>query len=206
MIIDLQKVKNGELNLIAVNENINIIRDTIKKWDWYDENLYSCEIKTDDIDNYFDIIDNKGESSYNSDIHVIWEPISKKNTTIIRTEGDTSPFKRSLSFSGIECYAIRIYNDNNIYIAYSFQKMDQNGDSNRIIQYINEGYRSEFYQEGSLLPFENPEYYRRRRKIDRINPEIIIEYMSALGWNILDDNFWISSKDAYKDVCTFINE
>lgn len=30
MIIDLQKVKNGELNLIAVNENINIIRDTIK--------------------------------------------------------------------------------------------------------------------------------------------------------------------------------
>ena len=30
--------------------------------------------------------------------------------------------------------------------------------------------------------------------------------MDALGWNILDDNFWISSKDAYKDVRTFINE
>ena len=63
MIIDLQKVKNGELNLIAVNKNINIIRDTIKSWDWYDENLYSCEIRTDDIDNYFDVIDSKGVSS-----------------------------------------------------------------------------------------------------------------------------------------------
>ena len=61
----------------------------------------------------------------------------------------------------------------------------------------------EFYQEGELLPFENSGYYRRRRKKDRINPDIIVEYMSALGWDILDDNFWRSNKEAYKDTRIF---
>ena len=36
-----------------------------------------------------------------------------------------------------------------------------------------------------------------------LNPDIIVEYMSALGWDILDDNFWRSNKEAYKDTRIF---
>ena len=39
-----------------------------------------------------------------------------------------------------------------------------------------------------------------------MNPEIIAEYMLAMGWDILDENFWISTKKAYKDVITWKNK
>ena len=90
--------------------------------------------------------------------------LQKKGTTIIRTEGDGTPFLRSLSFSRIKCYYIRIHND--IYSAYSFIRMETNGNCERIIQYIEEGYRTEFYEEGKALTFEKMEYYKKRKKIE----------------------------------------
>ena len=43
-----------------------------------------------------------------------------------------------------------------------------------------------FYEEGDILPFENPDYYKRRRIRDRINNEIIIEYLAKCGINFYD--------------------
>ena len=40
-------------------------------------------------------------------------------------------------------------------------------------------------------------------KLKAMNPDIIVEYMSALGWDILGDNFWRSNKEAYKDTRIF---
>ena len=185
--MDIQYLNEGRLYLVAINEQISTIHKIIESWDWYDKNMQSKNLSTNA--NKFDIRDSKGIDYYNSDNHVIWEPYSKKGTTIIRTEGDGTPFLRSLSFSGIKCYYIRIHND--IYSAYSFIKMGTNGDCERVIQYIEEGGRTEFYEEGKTLAFEKKEYYKKKRKKDRFTPKIIVEYISSLGWNILDDNFWL---------------
>ena len=109
-----------------------------------------------------------------------------------------------LAKKGIECYCF--YIDNEVFPAYFFYRISSNKDNERYVHYITEDNKNVFFQKGNLLSFEKPEYYKRKKKKDRLNPEIIIEYMNALGCNILDDNFWISSKDAYKDVRTFIHE
>jgi hypothetical protein len=95
--MDIQYLNEGRLYLVAINEQISTIHKIIESWDWYDKNMQSKNLSTNA--NKFDIIDSKGIDYYNSDNHVIWEPSSKKGTTIIRTEGDGTPFLRSLSFS-----------------------------------------------------------------------------------------------------------
>ena len=54
----------------------------------------------------------------------------------------------------------------------------------------------DFAQEGSVQPFENPDYYKRRLIKDRLNREIITEYMEKLGFDISRDIFWESTKPA----------
>lgn len=56
---------------------------------------------------------------------------------------------------------------------------------------------------GTPLPFENEGYYSRRLKKDRINADIILEYMNALGWNMIDDYFWVSDKLSYYEIREF---
>ncbi len=54
----------------------------------------------------------------------------------------------------------------------------------------------DFAQEGSIQPFENPGYYERRLKKDRLNRQIITEYMERLGYMIASDGFWETTKPA----------
>jgi hypothetical protein len=54
----------------------------------------------------------------------------------------------------------------------------------------------DFAQEGPILPFENPGYYARRLKKDRLNREIITEYMDKLGFMIAQDGFWETDRPA----------
>ena len=53
----------------------------------------------------------------------------------------------------------------------------------RLIQAYKED-RWIFYEEGKLLSFENLDYYKRRRITDRLNNNIIKEYMIRLGIDI----------------------
>lgn len=53
-----------------------------------------------------------------------------------------------------------------------------------------------FAQEGPVQPFENPDYYVRRFKKDRVNREIIMEYMKKLGFMIARKGFWETNKPA----------
>ena len=87
--------------------------------------------------------------------------------------------------------------------AYTFGRRNGDRRSERYVQYIQDGLRSEFFMSGNPLPFENDDYYSRRLKKDRINADIILEYMNALGWNMLDDSFWLSHKQAYYEVREF---
>lgn len=53
----------------------------------------------------------------------------------------------------------------------------------RLIQAYKED-RCFFYEEGKPLYFENLDYYKRRRITDRLNNDIIKEYMLRLGIDI----------------------
>lgn len=55
----------------------------------------------------------------------------------------------------------------------------------RIIYAIEED-RWVFYEQGVPLPFENLDYYKRRRIKDRINNDIIIEYLAKCCINLFD--------------------
>lgn len=57
-----------------------------------------------------------------------------------------------------------------------------------------------FFETGEILPFENPEYYKRRKKSDKINYEIINEYLEANGWLLNEESFWQS------DIATYFIE
>ena len=54
-----------------------------------------------------------------------------------------------------------------------------------------------FCQEGPVQPFENADYYTRRRIKDRFNREIITEYMLKIGYDITHDDFWTTVQTAW---------
>jgi hypothetical protein len=54
----------------------------------------------------------------------------------------------------------------------------------------------DFAQQGQIQPFENPDYYSRRAKKDRLNREIVTEYMEKLEFMIAHDCFWETDKPA----------
>lgn len=57
-----------------------------------------------------------------------------------------------------------------------------------------------FYEEGEPLEFENVELYKSRLKKNRLNKEILLQYLNCLGWNIMDENFWHTNNVIYEFV------
>jgi hypothetical protein len=58
-----------------------------------------------------------------------------------------------------------------------------------------------FYEQGEILSFEDVTNYEKKRKPNRLNKEIIIDYCSQLGFDIKNDNFWESSEPALFYEC-----
>jgi hypothetical protein len=52
----------------------------------------------------------------------------------------------------------------------------------------------DFFEKGTPLPFENTDYYKRQRVRDRINPQILEEYVRKLGIGSFDEEVWINPK------------
>jgi hypothetical protein len=54
----------------------------------------------------------------------------------------------------------------------------------------------EFVQEGTMQSFENSSYYKRRLLKNRLNREIVTEYMGKLGIDIVRNEFWETARPA----------
>lgn len=156
--------------------------------------------------NLLEVLD-LSESTYNynpPETNMMWEPCNAPGTTIFRTtlEDCHSSLFHCQTKTGLEAFLIRICNQKGR-AAYTFWRRNGDRRSERCVQYIQDSPRSEFYVEGNPLPFENVAYYSRRLKKRRINADIILEYMNALGWNMTDDAFWSSDKPAYYEIRQF---
>ena len=55
-----------------------------------------------------------------------------------------------------------------------------------------------FFDKGLPLWFENTSYYKHRIKKNRLNENIITEYLKSLGWDINNDIFWLPSNGYYE--------
>ncbi len=70
----------------------------------------------------------------------------------------------------------------------------QMGIRNRVIQAMKDSNKWEFFENGELLPFEDELNYKKRKISDRLNNEIIHEYLKINGIDITIEEFW-KSKD-----------
>lgn len=126
---------------------------------------------------------------------VIWEPASKKNKTIFLShsvDGCETIINASLSKSvnfikvSVSKYKVKTFN---------MLEYRKNLKKRVILSYLNYS-KWEFVAKGDILSFENKEYYKRRAIKDRLNYEIIDEYLKASGWDLNNPDFWKSKKDA----------
>ncbi|SRR5581483_4431019 len=77
----------------------------------------------------------------------------------------------------------------------SFEHVSESG-RERVVHVILEP-RWKFFEQGEVLSFENPEYYKRRIIRERLTPEIVEEYLKRLGWDLGDAAFWQSKGQAW---------
>jgi len=76
----------------------------------------------------------------------------------------------------------------------TFVTVWEDGKEKRIVRSMLDGDRWEFFEQGEIQDFEEPEYYRRRRIASRFNRQILIEYMKKLGIDLESPGFFSSDK------------
>jgi hypothetical protein len=130
---------------------------------------------------------------------VFWEPHLYPATTVfmgIFHDGMSHSVWSASQDSPYTWINVRIYNDPEYPGCFFDYYADHRNVLRRLMAYKDED-RWDFGQEGPIQPFENPGYYARRLKKDRLNREIITEYMKQLGFLIAQDDFWETDKPAH---------
>lgn len=122
---------------------------------------------------------------------IIWEPLNKPNTTVFYV--NLSDGWNSL----MEVYADK-WKKECIHISMSDKSLNDPmchfyyycGKNKRIIQSYKDDDKWVFYETGNLLPFEETQYYKKRYIKDRLPNELIMQYLSSMGWDIAHRDFW----------------
>lgn len=95
----------------------------------------------------------------------------------------------------VRYFSARLARDHKKYGVCSFEHADEAGVRRVAYVILDRGW--EFYDQGPILPFEKPVYYQHRRIADRLTPDIVIEYLKTLGWDLKDEAFWKSKGEAW---------
>ena len=93
------------------------------------------------------------------------------------------------------CISFSVSGDKNLYPNNHFHYISSD-EKERVVIALKED-RWTFYQQGEPLPFENLEYYNRRRIKDRINFDTIKEYLLKLGIDFYNIDTSISDCTTY---------
>lgn len=132
---------------------------------------------------------------------ILYAPKNNPNTTIMYAniiDGYVNLIKYVAKKCKIEYYNISIYDGTSQMMeAYHFHYYSSTR-HRHILCYQDP--RWVFYEEGEPLEFEKVELYKSRLKKNRLNKEIILEYLNYLGWNIVDENFWSTNNEIYEFV------
>lgn len=129
---------------------------------------------------------------------LLWQPVSINFDLVVFLTNMSDGWQTLLNvyFNEFkrEIIRVRFSDDAREYPAYLFEYM---GPSNhRIVQGLKDSYRWDFFESGIIMPFENGANYKKRRIADRLNNDIINEYLKKNGIDINENDFWVSNEDA----------
>lgn len=124
---------------------------------------------------------------------IIWQPNNNNAYSVFITNmSDGWP-------TLLNCYQ-EIYKSEILFITMTIKSVDFEpmncfeyfkGRRHRLIQ-VSRDNRWQFIEEGKALGFENEEYYKRKKIANRLDKEIIIEYLKSNGIEIDNAIFWSS--------------
>jgi hypothetical protein len=131
---------------------------------------------------------------------VFWEPQDRPGVTAlmgINHDGLNHSVFRLSEDSSHTWVNVRIYDDP-VYPGCFFDfYADRRSTERRLLATTNErGW--DFAEKGPVQPFENRAYYSRRLIKDRLNRQIITEYLDKLGYKVLNDAFWEPTGSHYE--------
>jgi hypothetical protein len=123
---------------------------------------------------------------------VFWEPRNRPGVTVlmgINHDGLNHSVFRLSEDSSHKWVNVRIYDDPVYPGCYFDFYANRRKTERRLLATTNErGW--EFDQKGPVQPFENATYYSRKLIKDRLNRQIVTEYLEKLGYRVLEDSFW----------------
>lgn len=127
---------------------------------------------------------------------LIWQPKSARFSFVVfftnMSDGWDTLLSNYTRVFNEDIISIKLSCGNAKYPVYSFDY--KKGDKQRLIRSMKDINKWEFFEKGEVYDFENTANYKKRRIADRINNELIIDYLNKIGINIKDDQFWISQK------------
>jgi len=164
-------------------------------------NIWKCFEKTTQTNDISAVLDSKfDEFIYDSgQTHVIYTPISNRDITIFisnQSDGASSLIHMSNKKMDLESINLEISLPENFYkrSAFTYYK---NGKGIRVV-YAMQDPNWIFFETGEPLSFEDVSLYKAKRKKDRMNKGIIVEYMRKLGVDLYDPNLWKNIGIAYE--------
>lgn len=131
------------------------------------------------------------KSKYDGDRFIIWEPLGLKDCSIF--------YSNFLDGWYTLLYNLAKQHNNEIFMIYlgEIEKKGKmgfyyyNNEKERVVRTMYDN-KWIFFEKGKMLSFEKPEYYEKKRITDRINNDILKEYLLSLNVDINKDIFYTS--------------
>jgi len=175
-----------------IEEIRNEIHDIIKNW-WGEIKIYESKVDLDRI-NPPPIITPGGTHFVKI---LIWEPTDNNKLTAVFVNladaYDSLIYVWNKRFKK-QSITVRLSNDATSEYPHHEFKLRTKDNIERVV-YSHVETKWEFYESGPIQAFENIEYYKQRKIRDRLNNEIINEYMAKLGFNIWSKDFYSSERN-----------
>jgi hypothetical protein len=129
---------------------------------------------------------------------LIWnpKPLSEDITAFLTNMPDGWPTLINQYLLSCKHEIIRVVISGRVsrYPVYIYEQVSES--TRRVIQVQKDGEKWSFFQSGALLPFEKEEHYKKRRIAERLNADIIKDYLRHNSIDIESQDFWESNKKA----------
>ena len=160
--------------------------DAIYHCKWYEQSLLQKKVlirkKSLNLDEYINPPHGAHYQKYSW-----WTTTNNKKNVFFASnhrDGMFSLCKYVSRYLECEYYDFRISKGEESYYGCTFSYCNKGEVEREVLAYMED--RWVFWQEGELLPFENPAYYSNRFIKKRLNYKILVEYLKKMGINLFD--------------------
>lgn len=127
---------------------------------------------------------------------LVWQPLSSRNKTVFSSNLQDGRYSFVFSYCKRfkqKAVQVAFSNKKSEYPAFKLKYFDFSGANSieRVVYALKDGSKWEFYAKGPEQFFEDTGNYLKKRKTERLNKQIILDYLLKLGIDISDENFWV---------------